>query len=258
MLQEKNVVITGAGSGVGRAAALLFARQGAHVICADLKAPWAEETAQQISNEGGIALPVACDVRKRADVERAVETAIESWGRLDILYNNAGVASSIDGKQYSLVEQNDEDFDRLVSINLRGMVYGCQVAVKTFLAQGGGGVIVNTASIAGMVGWGGVMYGATKGAVVQLTRSLAVEVAKHGIRVNAVCPGAMMTNFGREDGGGFATPSTDLVSAYSRMHPLGRAIEPGDCAQAALFLASDAAKNITGVLLPVDGGYIAA
>jgi NAD(P)-dependent dehydrogenase (short-subunit alcohol dehydrogenase family) len=257
MLKDKNVVITGAGSGVGRAAALLFAQQGARVVCADVLIESAEQTAGLITAAAGQAIAVHCDVRQRGDMERAVN-AVQPWGPLHVMFNNAGVASSTDGRPYTLVEQTDDDFDRLVSINFRGVVHGCQAAVKAFIAQGGGGVIVNTASVAGLVGWGGVLYGATKGAVIQLTRSLAIEVAKHRIRVNAVCPAAMMTNFGRPAGTGPAVPNDDLLQAYARMHPLGEPISTDDCAQAALFLASDAARNITGVALPVDGGYVAA
>jgi NAD(P)-dependent dehydrogenase (short-subunit alcohol dehydrogenase family) len=119
-------------------------------------------------------------------------------------------------------------------------------------------VIVNTGSVAGMVGWGGVMYGASKGAVNQMTRGLAIEVAKHGIRVNAVCPAGMMTNFGRADAGGFDAANAELAERYGKMHPLGKAIRPEDAANAALFLASDLSSNVTGVLVPVDGGYVAA
>jgi NAD(P)-dependent dehydrogenase (short-subunit alcohol dehydrogenase family) len=257
LLAGKSVVITGAGSGVGRAAALLFVRHGASVVCADVRSDWAEATVR-LAQGPGSAVAQACDVRKRAEVDEAVGRAAEAFGRLDVMYNNAGVATASDGKRHTLIDQDDDDFERLVSINLRGLTYGCQAAVRQFLAQGGGGVIVNTGSVAGMVGWGGVMYGATKGGVNQLTRSLAVEVAPHGIRVNAVCPAGMITNFGRPGGEGFGESSPETLERYAKMHPLGRPITAEDTANAALFLASDMACNITGVLLPVDGGYTAA
>jgi NAD(P)-dependent dehydrogenase (short-subunit alcohol dehydrogenase family) len=258
LLMGKSVVITGAGSGVGRAAARLFARHGAKLVCADINDSWANETVRLVSEAGGDACVAHCDVRKAEDVRGAVARAVNAYGRLDVLYNNAGVATTTDGTVRTLLELDDEDFNHLVSINFRGVVYGCQAAVRVFLDQGGGGVIVNTASVAGMVGWGGVLYGATKGAVIQLTRGLAIEVAKHGIRVNAVCPGAMLTNYGRAAGAEFTQPSAQSVEKYSRCHPLGRPISAEDAANAALFLASDLSSNVTGVLLPVDGGYIAA
>ncbi|MDO7842136.1 SDR family NAD(P)-dependent oxidoreductase [Sphingomonas immobilis] len=254
LLQHKSVVITGAGSGVGRAAAVLFAQHGARVVCADINLDWATETARLA---GADAVPVLCNVTQRAEVEAAIDLACDRFGRLDVLYNNAGVATASDGRPHRLIDQDDADFDRLMSINLRGMVYGCQAAVRRFDAQGGGGVIVNTASVAGLIGWGGVMYGASKGGVVQLTRALAIEVAKQGIRVNAVCPAGMMTNFGRTEGAGFAERAAEEVARYAEMHPLGRPIAAEDCANAALFLASDLSSNITGVMLPVDGGLTA-
>jgi len=133
------------------------------------------------------------------------------------------------------------------------VMYGCKAAIRQFDAQGGGGIIVNTASVAGLIGYGGVVYGATKGAVTNLTRTLAIEVAAQGIRVNSVCPAGMPTNFA---GKGFAE-SEQVVRAMGQAHPLGLAIDPRDCANAALFLASDLSSNITGVNLPVDGGLSA-
>jgi NAD(P)-dependent dehydrogenase (short-subunit alcohol dehydrogenase family) len=257
LLIDKSVVITGSGSGVGRAAAILFAQHGARVVCADIREDWAQATVDLIGRQGQ-AVAQACDVRREADVQAAVDRAVREFGRLDVMYNNAGVATATDGKSHSLIEQGDDDFERIVGINMKGVTYGSQIAVRQFLKQGGGGVIVNTGSVAGMVGWGGVMYGASKGAVNQMTRGLAVEVARHGIRVNAVCPAGMITNFGRADDSGFADASQDLLERYCKMHPLCQPIRPEDAANAALFLASDLSNNITGVLIPVDGGYVAA
>jgi len=258
LLQDKSVVITGAGSGVGRAASLIFAREGARVVCADINEDWAQQTAELVREAGGRAVSVLCDVSDRSAVDAAVDRAVSEFGRLDVMYNNAGVATTIGTKRVTLIEQDEDDFQRLVSINLGGVIFGCQVAVRTFIRQGGGGVIVNTASVAGLVGWGGVMYGATKGGVVQLTRGLAVEVAPHGIRVNSVCPGGMYTNFGRTGGEGFGEIPEDKRQALGSFHPLGRPILPEECANAALFLASDLSSNVTGVNVPVDGGYCAA
>jgi NAD(P)-dependent dehydrogenase (short-subunit alcohol dehydrogenase family) len=152
-----------------------------------------------------------------------------------------------------------EDLDRLSAVNFRGVFLGCKYAVIQFKKQGGGGVILNTGSVAGLVGWGGTVYGATKGAVHQLTRAVAVEAAPFGIRVNAICPGAMpYTNF--MAAGGMDVSSVDIeqiAQGAGSMHPLGRPITAEDCAEAAVYLCSDRAANVTGVLLPIDGGYVA-
>lgn len=256
LLQGKSVVITGAGSGVGRAAALIFARHGARVVVGDIARERLDETVAAVRAEGGRAEPAVCDVREEGDIEAAIRLAVRAFGRLDVMFNNAGVASTPDGTRRALHECTIEDYDRLSSINFKGVFFGSKQAVRQFLAQKDKkGVIVNTASVAGMVGWGGVLYGATKGAVIQMTRGLAIELAPHGIRVNSVCPAGMVTNFG------VAAPRNnieDVKVLYGRNHPLGRTIEPEDAANAALFLASDLAANITGVSLPVDGGYVAA
>jgi NAD(P)-dependent dehydrogenase (short-subunit alcohol dehydrogenase family) len=256
LLKGKSVVITGAGSGVGRASADLFARQGARLICADVQEEWLEETVAQVKAAGGEAKGVRCDVSRRANVQAAVDAAVQAYGRLDVMYNNAGVASPMnpDGRTAKFLDNTDEQIERLLAINVQGVLFGCQIAVAQFRAQGGGGVIVNTSSVAGMMGWGGVLYGSTKGAVVNMTRSLAMEVAAEGIRVNAVAPGTMVTRFGV----GAAGPLPENVLAgMAKMQPLGRIVDPMDAANAALFLASDMSFNITGVNIPVDGGMSA-
>ena len=252
LLEGKVALITGAGSGVGRAASLLFARHGARLVCADINKEWVDETAKLVEGEGGAALAVACNVVDEREVQAAIDAACEAYGRLDIVYNNVGVT----GGPAPLKEATQAQFERLTAVNLGGVVNGCKLAVRTFERQGGGGAIVNTASVAGLIGWGGVIYGSTKGAVVALTRTLAIEVANSGIRVNSVCPAGMMTNF-MNRGAPFAPPSPERVEAFGKMHPMGKPIDAMDCANAALFLASDLASNITGVNLPVDGGLSA-
>jgi len=257
LLAGKVAVITGAGSGAGRAAAQLFAQQGATVVVADLNLAWAEVTAGAIVREGGRAVAVLCDVAEEAAMVRAVQAGVERYGRLDVMYNNAGITITPrpgEGLR-RFVDTTQAEIDRLLSVNVTGVINGCKVAVRQFEKQGDGGVIVNTASVAGLIGYGGTVYGATKGAVVALTRALAIEVAQTGIRVNSVCPAGMPTHFAGMDPDG---PHADAIkNGMGRAHPLGRAFDPVDCAHAALFLASDLASNITGVNLPVDGGLTA-
>lgn len=256
-LADKTVVITGAGSGVGRASALRFAQEGAAVICADVREDWVDETTKLVHNAGGIARAQRCDVTVENDVIAAVDAAAREFGRLDVMFNNAGVTGSTPGMSFE--DHTEADFERLATINFRGVFFGCKHAVIRFKQQGDGGVIINTGSVAGMVGWGSVVYGATKGAVNQLTRGVAIECAPFNIRVNAICPAAMPhTNFTlASPDQAFQPKSEEEIAFAGSFHPLGRPITAEDCAAAALFLASDEAVNITGVLLPVDGGFVA-
>ncbi len=257
LLADKSVVITGAGSGVGRASALLFAREGAKVLCVDLRRDWADETVRQVEAEGGTAAARTCDVSVEEDVAGAVAASVERFGRLDVMYNNVGIPTPRIGMK--IEDHTFEDWEALSSVNLRGVFLGCKHAVMQFKRQGGGGVIVNTGSVAGMVAWGGTAYGTTKAGVNHLTKAVAVECAADDIRVNAVCPAAMpFTNFMVPDATeGSAGVDRHVGEEVGAMHPLGRPITAEDCAAAALFLASDAARNVTGVLLPVDGGFTA-
>jgi len=256
-LEGKNAVITGAGSGVGRASALRFAEEGAQVVCADLDAGRAKETVSLIEDNGGTAVSVAADVSKEDDVIAMLGAAVEQFGTLNILYNNVGIPTPRLGMLFE--EHSLEDFQRLIAVNLGGVFLGSKHAVIRFKEQGGGGVILNTGSVAGLVGWGGSVYGSTKGGVHQLTKALAVEAAPFGIRVNAICPAGMpYTGFMAAGGLNVTQEAMQQVGEQvGSSHPLGRPITAEDCAEAAVFLCSDEATNITGVLLPVDGGYVA-
>ena len=257
LLEGKSVVITGSGSGVGRASALAFAAEGARVVCADVRDDWAKETVRLVEDAGGTAVVQPCDVTVEQDVASAVGCAVDRFGRLDVMFNNAGVATPAGAGKFE--DYEDADWDRLMNINARGVFYGMKHAIRQFKAQGNGGVIVNTGSVAGMVGWGGTIYGTSKGAVLQMTRAVAVEAAPFGIRVNAICPAGMpTTNFGVYDPeGAFQSKPEEHLQAVGSFHPLGTYITPEDCAAGAVFLASDQARNITGVFLPIDGGYVA-
>jgi NAD(P)-dependent dehydrogenase (short-subunit alcohol dehydrogenase family) len=255
LLEGKTCMITGAGSGVGRAAAVLFAQHGAAVVVGDLRDQWADDTVELVENLGGSAVAVHCDVSQERDVEAFVAVGVERFGRLDVMYNNAGVSTPKPGLTF--VEHTQQDWDRLLGINLMGMVYGCKHAVLQFRRQGGGGVIVNTGSVAGMVGFGGVPYGVSKAGGILLTKSLAMEVAGEGIRINAIAPATLLTNFGRDEQDAFAPRSPEEIALWGSFVPTGRASTPEDCANAALFLASDLSANTTGAIIPVDGGYLA-
>lgn len=256
-LEDKVVVITGAGSGVGRAATLLFTEHGAKVIAADINLATAEESLELAGLAPDRGRAVECNVVDPASVEAAVQAAVAAFGRLDVMYNNAGITIMPDPEKglRTLVDAPHDEMKRVEDVNINGVVYGCQSAIRQFDRQGNGGVIINTASITGIFGFGATLYGATKGAVVALTRLLAIEVADKNIRVNSVCPGAMLTHYSGFDPDG---PNADQIKAgMGRLHPLGRSIDPADTAAAAMFLASDLASNITGVNLPVDGGLTA-
>jgi NAD(P)-dependent dehydrogenase (short-subunit alcohol dehydrogenase family) len=257
LLENKVSVITGAGSGVGRASAERFAEEGASVLVADIDLDRVKETVAAIDAAGGRAIAERCDVAEDADVAALVESAVSHFGRLDIMFNNVGIPTPRLGMSFE--DHTLEDFERLSAVNFRGVFLGCRHAVIRFKQQGGGGVILNTGSVAGLVGWGGTVYGATKGGVNQLSRALAVEEAPFGIRVNAICP-AGMPYTGFMAAGGMSVSGDDLeaVAAHTgSMHPLGRPITAEDCAEAAVFLCSDRASNVTGVLFPIDGGYVA-
>jgi NAD(P)-dependent dehydrogenase (short-subunit alcohol dehydrogenase family) len=257
LLEGKSAIVTGAGSGVGRASARRFAEEGASVVCADLDVDRAKETVRQIESAGGVAVPVETDVASEDAVAAMIATAADQFDRLDIVFNNAGIPTPRLGA--TLEDHTVEDFQRLVSVNLGGVFFGCKHAVLRFKEQGTGGVILNTGSVAGLVGWGGSVYGATKGAVHQLTRAVAIEGAPFGIRANAICPAGMpFTNFMAAGGmDGSPEEMQRIAEQTGASHPLGRPITAEDCAEAAVYLVSDRAANVTGTLLPVDGGYVA-
>jgi meso-butanediol dehydrogenase / (S,S)-butanediol dehydrogenase / diacetyl reductase len=253
-LEGKVAVITGAASGQGRAAARLFAKEGAKVVVADLNDEVAQEVVGEITDSGGEAAAARVDVSREADVEAMIRQAVEEFGRLDVLFNNAGVGYSASDrmKMASVVETPEKDWDAILAINLKGVAMGCKHAIPIMEEQGGG-AIVNNASINALVGLPGAdAYTAAKGGIVSLTRVLAVDWGPKNIRVNCICPGGVETPM-------IAPVLSDeqVLSFMRESTPLGRLAKPEETAQVALFLASDEASYLNGAIIPVDGGWTA-
>ncbi len=258
-LKDKIAIVVGAGQspgegvGNGRAVAQVFAREGATVACIDLHQDRAEETAEIIRGEGNKALALAADITAEASIKAAVEAVAAECGRIDVLHNNVGV--SIAGGDKPLEELTEEDFDRCNAINLRGMIMTCKHVVPV-MRQQKSGTIINISSMAVRDRYPLVVYKTSKAGVVALTEQLAYTNAEYGIRANVILPGLMDTPMAvdtraRE----FGKPRAEIEAMRNAKVPLGRKMGDGwDVAYAALFLASNEAKFITGVTLPVDGG----
>lgn len=246
VLKGKVAIVTGGASGIGRATAILFAREGAKVVIADYNPKGGQETLEMIKDEGGEAIFIETDVSKPEDVERMVEETIEVYGRLDILFNNAGIAETAKVTEASL-----DHWERVLAVNLRGVFLGCKYAIPKMIDNGGGSII-NTASIAAEVGFNETAaYVASKHGVVGLTKTIALDYAGDGIRANTVCPGVIRTPMVMD---GLEEAAREHVVS---LHPLGRMGEPEEVAEAVLFLASERSSFITGTCLFVDGGYTA-
>ena len=247
-LDEKVAIVTGAGSGIGKAIALLFAEQGVRVVVADWKAPAGEETVEQIRGKGGEARFHRVDVSKAAEVEELVRFAVEQYGRLDILVNNAAI--QILG---TLTRTSEEDWDRLHSVNLKGVFLCSKYAIPKMIRSGGGSV-VNVASVLGLVGDPDLAaYCAAKGGVIALTKAAAIGYGPRGVRVNCICPGDVDTPMVQEFFNKDSNPdqARRTVSAH---YALRRIADPREVAQTAAFLASDASSFLTGSVIVVDGG----
>lgn len=249
---DKVVVITGAGDGMGKDAALAFAREGARVVVSGRTQSKIDETVRLIRAAGGTAMAVLADVRNAQQVESLMKQSVAEWGRIDVLYNNAGVGSN--GKP--LAEIDESFFDDQVAINIKGvflgMKYGILEMVKT-----GGGVIINNGSAAGLVAWRGAsVYSGTKHAVVGMTKTASIEYGMSGIRINCVCPCTHMTAMSERYKARFTPEEWEVKVKWD--HPsVGRPGRVEELTAVVMFLASDAASNIHGAAIPVDGGYTA-
>lgn len=247
-LSGKVAIVTGGSSGIGKATAIAFAREGAKVVVASRREKEGQETVKQVQSAGSEGFFIKTDVSKETDVSAMVEKTIATYGHLDYAFNNAGIEQI----PTPLVEQTEETFDQVMDINVKG-VWLCMKHQIPQMLVSGGGAIVNMSSIAGMIGAPGLpIYVASKHAVLGLTKSVALEYAKEGIRINAVCPGMIETDLLDR-----AFANQEVKERLIAMHPIGRVGKPEEIAEAVVWLCSDKASFVTGQSLPLDGGYVA-
>jgi NAD(P)-dependent dehydrogenase (short-subunit alcohol dehydrogenase family) len=248
-LEGKVALVTGGTSGIGRDTAVLFAKAGAKVVVAGRREPEGNETIELIRATGNDALFVKADVSKATEVETLVQKTVDQFGRLDVAFNNAG----IEGVLAPIVRQSEEDWDRTIDINLKGVWLCLKYEIRQMLKQGGRGAIVNMASITGLVGAAGAAaYSASKHGVIGLTKTAALENAKSGIRINAVCPGFTETPMAERI---FRVPAARKY--ILSCHPIGRLGRPAEIAEAVVWMCSDRASFMTGQSLVLDGGFLA-
>jgi NAD(P)-dependent dehydrogenase (short-subunit alcohol dehydrogenase family) len=250
-LSGKVALITGAASGIGRATALLFAREGAAVAVADLNADAGQRVVDQITKSGGRAFFEGIEVTRTADCQRLVERAIREFGRIDILFNNAGII-----RRATVLDLSEDDWDRVMAVNVKS-IYLLSREVIPHMQKAGGGTIINTASGWGLTGGAkAAVYCASKGAVVLLTKAMAIDHGPQKIRVNCICPGDTDTGMLRDEAQQLGEENSRFLAEATK-RPLCRVGTPEEIAQAALYLASDASSFVTGTALVVDGGGLA-
>jgi len=257
VLAEKIALVTGAGRGMGRAIALQYAQAGAAVAAVDVDGHTAQETSAAIEAAGGRSLPIQADVGELASIDRMVQQTVETFGRLDIIVNNAGVT-----RYLNIMEVTEADWDRIHRVNAKGVFFCMQRAAQQMIAQGYGGRIVNIASIAGKgyAGTSNAAYAASKGAVIAMTMIAAHQLGRYDVNVNAICPGVTRTAMSQASMVQRAETLGVTVEEMERRRleaiPIRRANDPEDIAAMAVFLASPGARNITGQAFNVDGGLI--
>lgn len=252
LLKDKVAVVTGAAAGIGLATALCFAREGAKVVLADVDEEAGQKALETIHAVKGEARFVKTDVSREAEVEALIATAEREFGGLDTLFNNAGIEQPVTPS----TEVTEDLFDRVIGVNLKGTFFGCKHAIRAFKRRGGG-TIVNNSSVSAFANVGGnVSYAASKGAVMSLTRVLAIEYSQENIRVNAICPGVIDTAMNRRNAD-LASSKEEIEQRWKAITPLGRMGTPEEVAKTVLYLASDMSSFTTGVGLLIDGGRVA-
>ncbi len=256
-VQDKVVIVTGAGRGIGEAIARDLARRGGRLVVADLDGARASRVAAAIGEDGGVAIGVPVDVSERASVRAMIERTVAEFGRLDVLFNNAGISQTC-----PFLDVTEADFDRIMAVNGRGVLIGTQEAARQMISQGGGGKIVNTASIAGKQGYPlFAHYCASKFAVVALTQAAARALAEHRITVNAFAPGVVATELWQQLDRefmehGLTEKPSQAINEFSQSILLGRPSQPADIVGTTAFLASSASDYVTGQTVMIDGGMV--
>jgi NAD(P)-dependent dehydrogenase (short-subunit alcohol dehydrogenase family) len=255
-LANKVALVTGAGTGIGRATVMLFAQEGARVVAQDVNADTAQETVQLIKQAGGEAVSMGGDVTSSAEAETIVKKAVDTYGRLDVLFNNAGI-----WRGGTILDISEADWDRTMSVNVKGIYLVSRYAVQQMMRQESGSII-NAASVAALRGSPmSAAYHASKGAVLLLTKCMAVDFGRYGIRVNCICPGIIDTQMADQlltyRSLGDDDRKQALLETYEARHPVGRFGQPGEVAKVVLFLASDESSFVTGAAWSVDGGLSA-
>jgi NAD(P)-dependent dehydrogenase (short-subunit alcohol dehydrogenase family) len=256
-LKDKTAIVTGAGVGIGAASAIALAEAGARVAVVDIDAGAAEALARTITDRGGSAIAITADCGDVVQIQSMIDKTVAAFGKLDIILNNAGVTRRVD-----IMDLTEADWDRIHRVNAKGVFFCLQTAAAAMISQGGGGRIINIASIAGRgyAGTSNAAYAASKGAVISLTKTAAQQLAQHDINVNAVCPGVTNTALSqanltvRAEQEGVSVE--EMTKRRAAMIPIGRANDPEDIAAMVVFLASPASRNITGQAYNVDGGIV--